>query len=29
MSEPALIYENNSIFKQKYTVKLFMAFKMI
>ena len=28
MSEPALICENNTIFKQNYAQKLFIAFKM-
>ena len=28
MSEPALKCENNAIFKQIYTLKLFIAFKM-
>ena len=28
MSEPALKYENNGNFKQNYTLKLFIAFKM-
>ena len=28
MSEPALKCENNASFKQKYTIKLFNAFKM-
>ena len=28
MSDPALKCENNAIFKQMYTVKLFIAFKM-
>ena len=28
MSEPAQIYEKNAIFKQNYTLKLCIAFKM-
>ena len=28
MSEPALKCKNNAIFKQKYTIKLFISFKM-
>ena len=28
MSEPALKCENNAIFKQNYSLKLFIAFKM-
>ena len=27
-SEPALTYENYAIFKQNYTLELFVAFKM-
>ena len=28
MSEPALKFENNASFKQIYTIKLFIAFKI-